>query len=283
MTIQFNRVYELQIGGGNSALVINELRVSFEITKDLLGYPNLAKIEIYNLSRASKALIENEFTSVIMNAGYKGNSKLLFKGDIKNVTHEVRGPDSITIIFAGDGNRDYKESFVSITIGKGASFDDVLNAIVASFSDLKVEIQEGINKVKDHLQGKTISAKSSDAMDQLAEDYNFDWSIQDGAINIIDRNSVVNREFVITPETGMLNSPVITEIGADVTLLLNPELLPGRVINIQSAGANVQLGNLFFRDARRTVAEGKYKIIKIVHSGDTHENNWQTTATGKIV
>jgi len=54
MPLQYKRKYELLIGA-DSGIKLSDLRVKFEITKDLTGYPNLAKIQIFNLSKSTRA------------------------------------------------------------------------------------------------------------------------------------------------------------------------------------------------------------------------------------
>jgi len=85
MSRQFNRKYRLElIAPEGSTVIIEDLRISFEITKDLYGYPNLAKIRIYNLSPSSVNKISKEFTKIKITAGYEADIRQLFIGDTRN-------------------------------------------------------------------------------------------------------------------------------------------------------------------------------------------------------
>jgi len=117
-------------------------------------------------------------------------------------------------------------------------------------------------------------------MDQLAEENNFEWNITDEAINIIPKNETIDKTFLITSATGMLGSPTVTEIGADVKMLLNPELIPNGKIKVESITQNISLGDLKFRDINKTIGEGLYKIQKVTHTGDTHDNQWDSSVVG---
>ena len=81
----------------------------------------------------------------------------------------------------------------------------------------------------------------------------------------------------------MLGTPTVTEIGADVRTLLNPRLLPNRAFQIESINTDIQLGNLFFRDIKRTSAEGTYKIQEVKFSGDSRDGEWVSEVKGRII
>mgnify|MGYP000005631685 CR=1 FL=1 len=271
MPLQYKRKYELIIGA-DSGIKLSDLRVKFEVTKDLTGYPNLAKIQIFNLSKSTQQRIKKEFDKVIFNAGYESNVRLLFKGQIRNVTHLKQGVDTITTIFAHDGAKDFDTAKVNISFKEGTKVKQIVEHVIGTFKETTHGIIEGLDGLGDRLQGVTLSGSSKDVMDQLAEENNFEWNITDEAINVIPKNETIDKTFLITSATGMLGSPTLTEIGADVTMLLNPELIPNGKLKVESITQNISLGDLQFRDINKTIGEGLYKIQKITHTGDTHDN-----------
>lgn len=279
MPLQYKRKYELIIGS-DSGIKLSELRVKFEITKDLTGYPNLAKIQIFNLSKSTQQRIKKEFDKVIFNAGYEANVKLLFKGQIRNVTHLKQGVDTITTIYAHDGARDFDTAKVNISFKEGTEVKQIVEHVIGTFKETTHGIIEGLDGLGDRLKGVTISGSSKDVMDQLAEENNFEWNITDEAINVVPKNETIDKTFLITSATGMLGSPTLTEIGADVTMLLNPELIPNGKLKVESLTQNISLGDLNFRNINKTIGEGLYKIQKITHTGDTHDNQWQSAVVG---
>ena len=190
MARQYKRVYNLSIANDTTALVITGLRISFEVTKDLIGYPNLVKIDIYNLSDESRSKIQNEFDTLALNVGYEGNLKLIFEGSTKNVTHNKLGEDTITTIYAGDGQRDYDNAYSSFTLAEGATIEEIINKVAESFSDVSGVVLDTVAATKDKLLGTTITAQSKDVLDELAEENNFDWSIQNGQLIVRDKTSL---------------------------------------------------------------------------------------------
>lgn len=279
MPLQYKRKYELIIGA-DAGVKLSDLRVKFEVTKDLTGYPNLAKIQIFNLSANTRARIKDEFDKVIFNAGYEGNVRLLFKGQIRNVTHLKQGVDYITTIYAHDGARDFDTAKVNVTFKEGTKVEQIVEHVIGSFKDVSHGVIEGISGLGERLQGVTLSGSSKDVMDQLAEENNFEWNINNEAINVIPKNETMDKTFLISSATGMIGSPTVTEIGADVNMLLNPELIPNGKLKIESITQNISLGDLQFRDINKTIGEGLYKIQKITHTGDTHDNQWSSAVVG---
>lgn len=280
MSRQYIRVAELTVGNASTGLKITGLRIAFEITKDLQGYPNLAKIQIYNLSEDSRSQIQDEFENVILSVGYEGNVSTIFTGDIRNVQKIRQGVDIITEIYAGDGNRDFADSYFNKSFVAGTTVESIISEVKKELSTVTSGVVQGLDPTAQKLFGSSFSGSVPEVMDQLGEENNFDWSIQDNKLDVIAKDSVVDEIYVISSRTGMINSPTITEIGADVTTLLNPKVIPGRVIKVESVAPNFNLGNLNFRNVNKTLGEGQYKVIKVIHSGDTHSQLWQSSITG---
>lgn len=285
MARQFIRSYSLAIIGKNNTKIITQLRIVFEITKSMRSYPNLAKIDIYNPAPDTMAIIENEDPLIALSAGYKGNIGLIFKGRIRNIFNNKRQSDRILTIYAGDGEQDWQEATFNKTLTENINLNDIMLELFNTFNitgDVTVGTVEGVNVGDNRLLGQTLSGSSKDILDSLANDYNFQWSIQDGEINVVNENkSLSNKSSVIIKQTtGMIGTPTVTEIGADVTTLLNPELLPNRSFTIESESQDIALSNLQFRKVKRTRAAGKYKGIEVLFTGDTHGTPWYSTVRG---
>lgn len=284
MARQFNRIYELTIIPPNGeSRVIRNLRINFEITKSVLSYPNLAKVVLYNLNDDSLAALQTKFTKVILNAGYKGNIRLLFKGDVRNVFQVKNGVDRVVTFYAGDSERSWQNANFNKTFTDSATVQSVVKDVISSFKDIAVGVVEGLPNIADKLSGQSLSGSSKDVMDNLASEYGFNWSIDDGEINVVPIETPirVDQAVLVNSATGMIGSPTITEIGADVTTLLNPIMMPNTAFKIESLGSEVQLGNLFFRNVKRTSAEGLYKIQEVIFKGDSREGEWTSSVKGR--
>ena len=287
-TDQFERVYSLDITSVDGVQrSISGLKIVFDVTKTILSFPNLAKIDLYNANETTVALLQKKYTKVTLNAGYKGNVKLLFKGEIRNAFQSRNPTDRITTVYAGDGQRDWENTSFNRTYAQSVTIEQTVVDIMKSFQGLTIAqgATDVLPKTSDKLRGQMLSGASAALMDDLAKEYGFDWSIQDGEIVLTtDQNPIVgDAATVINAATGMINSPTITVVGANVTTLLNPDLVPNRAFQITSVGADVQFGNLFFKTIPRTSAEGTYKIQEVNFKGDSRHGDWLCTVKGRTI
>jgi len=283
---QYKRVYELTIiQSSGETRIIDELRINFEITKSLLSFPNLARIQIYNPNKDTLSALQSKFTKIVLNAGYEGDSRLLFTGEIRNIFQNKIGVDRIAIVYAGDGQRDWQNASFNKTFTESVTISAAIDEVLKTFKEVTIGALEGIPQIADKLRGQTLSGSSKDILDQFADEYGFNWSIQDGQVitTPIEQPLTNSEAVLINAATGMIGSPTVTEIGADVTTLLNPRLLPNSAFQIESVNADIQLGNLFFRDVPRTNAEGIYKVQEVSFKGDSREGDWLSSVKGRII
>jgi hypothetical protein len=286
MALQYDRDYLLQLFTDTGEVIeITELRVVFEVTKNILGIPNLAEIKVFNMREDNAEKIKNVWNNVILYAGYKQfgeTPKLIFKGEIRNVTHTRDGVDKIATIFAGDGQRSIQESLFSKAFEKGFNVKQMITEVAKSFGK-PVDRVDGVDGKNGSLSGISLSGKTKDLMDRLADQYDLNWSIQDGSVTITGEDDADQSvpAVVISRSTGMIGSPTLTEIGADARTLMNPEISPNRLVKIESDTPEVQLGNLFFRRINREIGNGIFRVNKVIHKGDNRGNDWYSMVTGQ--
>lgn len=283
---QYLRQYEFTIiPETGDAIIIKDLKIIFDITKSLISIPNLAKIQIYNPNDTTISTLQKKFTKIQLFAGYKDNIGLIFKGEVRNVFQTRSGVDRIITLYSGDGEKDWQNAIFNKTYTENVSVKTIIEDLFKTFSTSGLGEIDGIPDVKDKLRGQSLSGSSKDILDKYADEYNFEWSIQDGNIIVSQNDGLLKKDeaVLISATTGMIGTPTVTEIGADVTTLLNPKLLPNFGFKIESVNAEVQMGNLFFRDVKRTTAEGLYKIQEVNFRGDSREGEWISTLKGRSV
>lgn len=278
MSKLFGRVVSLTVGlpGQANPKIITDLRMTFKIEKTLIKYPNNSTIEIYNLSPASRSLFEKKGASVRLTAGYTGSAKDLFIGDIASAVTKRTGPDIIMSVEAGDGLSNFQTKEADLSFGPGTKTQSILNSMTAAFGLTKGEVQ-GIDPNDEYLNGAVFSGRVSDHMDTITgKAQDLDWSIQDGKLQILPKNAgSVRPAVLLTPQTGLISSPFkrvvlnqaiakkvdsqLAENGLKLTSLLNPDLVPGRLVVVKAE-----------------FVSGTFKIVKATHQGDTHGNNFFT-------
>jgi len=174
-----------------------------------------------------------------LNAGYENNISLIFKGQVRNVLQSKVGVDRIITLYAGDGQRDWENSRLNKTYSESVSVSTIVKEAIGTFKETVSGVIEGVPSVADKLLGTTLSGSTKDILDSIASEYNLEWSILDGEVNIAPAGSGISsfETTIVNATTGMIGSPTVTEIGADVTILLNPNVKPKSLFKIESVNA----------------------------------------------
>lgn len=281
----FNRKTKILIPG----FEIIDLRVNFKIEKSLVGYPNLGNIKIYNLSESSRNNIEIKGLQIQLYAGYEDNSiPLLFSGDIINVVHLKIGTDWISEIFAADGVNILSTSTINKTLPAGVDTEQIYNELVGQMQGISKGVTEGLKNClsgkKSLLRELQLSGNIKDWLDKIATDCGFEYSVNDGIIETTPTGFPLSDvpPVVINQGSGMIGSPERTEVGINVSHLLLPELKLARTIKVESISEKINVGNLFFRKVPPIRNKGIYRIDKLIHTGDTHDNPWLTQINARV-
>lgn len=251
--------------------------INIKIKKSRVSYPNECEIDIINLAPSTIASIQNEFTDVLVNAGYKNNVGQMFVGRIKNLVHLIDGTDTITKIFAADADADWQTGTINTTFEGSVGLEDRVRALVKTFNEtVTIGTLQGLDQPLVSQTPATYSGSTKDQMDVLADTYNFDWSIQDGKFETIARGTAINNQsqgILVSAASGMIGSPEITEIGVNVKTFFNQALLPNRYIVVDANGADVQLGDPYFKPVtRQDTATGPFIINTVTHFMQTRGN-----------
>ncbi|TXG97755.1 MAG: hypothetical protein E6R08_06445 [Nevskiaceae bacterium] len=288
---QYIRAAQVIIGKAGKGISVEDLRIAFEVTKDHQSAPNEATIKIYNLNDDNQSRVRFEFEDVILNAGYQGGMRVLFRGNIKYVYRYREGTNWVVEIAAGDGDRDFRGAVINESFAAGATDAQILDRCVNSFSTTKKGAVKGLS-AKARVRGKVVSGNTRTVLDDMARNSDCNWSIQDGAVQIVPANGVLDSEAILVNEyTGMVGTPQQDDKGIKVKMLLNPLLqINGRVKldndNIKRKKQKLQAkaaeeSNTPYSDPQpaRIDPDGIYKTYKIVHKGDTHsQNEWTSEA-----
>lgn len=256
---QFGRQWSLSIYSEKEAILVDQLKISFDITKSTDSTPNPATIKVWNMTRAHiEQALNGDFKNIALSVGYN-ELCLIFKGDISKTKVERDGVDSILNFECADGFKAYTDSRIMLTLPRGADDKAILKHLGATLKNVTEGATEVPNKRK-LPRGKVLNGDSRKLLDNVAKNNNADWSIQDGKLVFIPKGAVLNdKAFLLSQETGMVGLPEKTDKGLDVKCLLNPRLKIGGQIEVKS----------MFK-----AFNGLYKIVKIQHSGTGGDGDW---------
>ena len=290
---QWKRLARVEIGNATTTLLIEELRMQFEIVKTIDKNPNTCTVRLFNLTPNHEQKIKAEFDKIAVYAGYdqsvqtgasgKKYMPLIFRGNVKYVHRYRDKNDYITEIEAGDGDKDFRQAVMNETMAAGTTMAQIVDRAIDTFKTLGGTIK-GLVQVPahGHTRGKVLSGNTRDILDHVARDAKANWSIQDGQLDMVGINAVLPTEtIVISAETGMLNAPEVNDKGIAVKSLLNPHL---------RVNGSIQLDNNRIRKLRQKKAaliqtaepaepvrldpDGVYKILQVTHKGDTRGADW---------
>lgn len=251
-----------------TALRIEGLRVTFKLSKDLQPTPNTAEMTIYNLSETSRSHLQGKGQRVVLLAGYEGDESQIFSGDVRRVVTMRQGPDIVTKIDAGDGERAIAFARVSESYAPGTPIKDVVIGTIKKIaSDPAGAIQKAAQVVGEFASGYAQFGKASTELTRLLAPQGLSWSIQDGRIEILgDGEAVAESAPLLSPSTGLVGSPSVgtpeKKGGPSVMKcrsLLLPRLRPGQRVALESESLR-----------------GVFRSIKVTHAGDTAGNDWYT-------
>jgi hypothetical protein len=177
--------------------------------------------------------------------------------------HTRDGPTIITTLTCGDGDKGVRNSTVSKSYKSGTKVETVMN-------DLQGELEkEGVGKGEWKLPEKLPTMKRPYAVvgsvkrefDILSRGFGFYWSIQNGNTEVMPGDGTVGGIVHITPQSGMINVPTITDNGIKVSVLLNPEIKPGIKVRIESQVLEMNAEG------------GEYRVGECRYAGDNREGS----------
>jgi hypothetical protein len=215
----------------------------FEVARTLEPTPNKAKVKLFNLPVELQAAAQKADGRILIHAGYIKTAAQIFLGDIRYSSTVIAGPDIVTTIEAGDGEKAYRDAVISLTWAKGKPITKIVEEIIDTFEG----VQPGDfartfkAKVKEQFpHGGALSGNSARVLDELVRGYGYRFSIQDGQFQFVDATGANQKTAVVlTPSTGLVGTIEIGEKDkktgkskVKIKSLLQPKIIPGSVIDV---------------------------------------------------
>lgn len=265
---------DISVAGSDTAgLSVGKHRCVFKVEKTLKPEPNTCEVSIYNLSKEQRAQIEElrpkkgvkTGVPVLIEAGYEetGTSQI-FLGDLRTVYSHRDRADWVTTLESGDGEKASGTARISVSLGPKTLPATALRAIVKALGVGKGNAEKAIQTLQ--RQGKvlfphgvTLSGSAAFHMTNFCKSADLDWSIQDGALQILDRGKALKGTAIrLSSASGLVESPSIDQKGVlTCKMLMTPDVRPGTLLVLDSL-----------------TVKGNYKISKATYSGDTHGDDW---------
>lgn len=258
----------------------HDLRIEFSISKGISSAANTADITIYNLTESHRNSIGKELDRIILEAGYippgdDGNVGVIFQGAVRDVEHRREGPDILTSISCGDGDRALRRATISKSFPKGTPVKDVVEELYKEME--KEGVNRGEWKFPDAMDDKTFKrpyaacGSCAREMDTIGRGNGFYWSLQNETLEIVPGNGFVGGIVLLTPQSGLIGTPAITDNGVRASALLNPEIRPNRRVRIVSETLEMN------------AMDGVYRVSEATYSGNNMDGEFKVEITGESI
>jgi hypothetical protein len=275
---QFDRVVTVQIGKlkGN-AIEIKNLRTVFDVSKSSTDTYNECRVDIYNMSAATKNKLKDLDETLVLKAGYSsaGNEQVVFVGDITLINSDTGGADQPTTIEAKDGAKTMRQLMLSLSYKDGTSAKKVLKDVLNK-SGLPLRPFD-MSKIADkqYVNGFSFIGMGKELLSRVCTYLGLEWSIQNDEIKLVVSGKGDDTRIIqLNPNSGLVGSPKrIADIsgshkkghtkiqGWKILSLLVPQMEPGSLVFVQSR--EIPTGQMF-------------KVVELTHRGDTHGDSWIT-------
>lgn len=266
--LYFDRVCAVEV---SPDIKVEDLRIKFEVKKNIQPNLNSCKIEIYNLSTEVRNRISSDADSIVrILAGYKFNEGLINigVGNVSNVLHNVKNPNVITTIFVKDGFNSLLNNNISLSFIDKTPLNDVIDYIITQLAipvkytefDASVLLNKGI----------TFFGSISRILNLLSTQFNFTWSIQNGELLIFNSAAGTGLNSVLLSEkTGLIENPNLIIKSKQLAELNQTDYLVVALLQPQ-----MEVGDSVVIDS--DVLKGIFTVTSLTHLGDTRGNEWYT-------
>jgi hypothetical protein len=230
------------------------------------------------LTEAHRNAVGKELDDVTLEAGYTppgggSNVGIIFAGQMRDVEHERDGPDIVTTLTCGDGDRAFRRATISKTFPAGSKVEDVVEEL---YKQMEGEgMRRGEWKFPDNMppfkRPYSMCGSCVRELDRLGRGRGFYWSSQNGVMEVVPGDDAIGGVVLISPETGMVDTPTITDNGVKVSALLNPEIRPGRRVRIESKVMSMNAEG------------GLYRVSQVHFNGTNRDGDFLVEVHGEAI
>lgn len=269
MTLALYRRLRVRVtdDSGQGRLWDEAIRIDLDIEEDLQEAPGLATLSLHNLAPESRSwLVAGRL--VLVEVGYGADDpQPLFLGRVESVRDTHEPPERVTVLECSGGGREFRRSRTSVLLRAGTRMDLAVEQVARPL------VQQGITLRREELtplrartlaQPLTLSGRTLDALRELVSLVGLTAGIQDQELRLLPRSasdSGASPLVLLTPDSGLLGSPVRTDAGLEVLALLDPRLRPGRLVQVRS----------------REIDGGVFRVERAQHRGSLWTDEWTSS------
>ena len=263
---QYLRQISVEIEGADrSVLIIEELRITFDLHIDDQSSSSPSTVKIWNLAKASASHIAEPRQIVRVKAGYGDitNSAPIFDGEIRRVLHERTGVDRVTTIVLGRSDSATTGALVSISLVGPVKLRDLVRQVVGAMG-LRIESDNAVpdEELED---GFFYTGSAKSALKNLLEPHKVTAYEVGGVMHFTHRDNEPERgTFFLSHATGLIGTPSLTEDeGFRAKMALNRSIELSQLVEVGSEAV-----------------DGWFRVKTLVHRGDNWGGEFVTEIEG---
>lgn len=241
---------------GKVKIKSSELDLEFQVPFDDDMEPNEAEITVYNLSKSTISKLKRK-AAISIEAGYKDDTGIIFKGFIDRVSTKYNGADKVTTIKCLDDMKKRKVTNLSFAKNKKASY--ILKTLIDK-TGLPVAVFE-VRRDHTYTSEQTVDGDLMENIKKYAKVCGISVYVNKGKIYARHLKKGDNINFTVQASTGMIDYPEEYEEeitaedfketikGYNITMLLQHRITTGAIIKLSSK-----------------VAKGKFRVRSGTHT-----------------
>ena len=263
---QYLRQISVEIEGADrSVLIIEELRITFDLHIDDQSSSSPSTVKIWNLAKASASHIAEPEQIVRVKAGYGDirNAKPIFDGEIRRVLHERTGVDRVTTMVLGRSDSATTGALVSISLVGPVRLRDLVRRIVDAMG-LRIESDHAVPD-EEIEEGFFYNGPAKSALKDRLEPHKVTAYAVGDVMHFAHRDNEPERgTFFLSHATGLIGTPSLTEDeGLRAKMALNGSIELGQLVEVSSEAV-----------------DGWFSVKTIAHRGDNWGGEFVTEIEG---
>lgn len=255
---QRNYKLSVQKRDGTVLIIQPPFTLDFQITRSIGSSINTGSFTVYNLSKKNRNHCRQDeydfgfFKKIKLEIGYGDNLAVVFQGTIQHGFSVRQGVNFVTTMESGDGYWQIVNSTYSNVFPAGTKQNDIVKDVAKQLKKDGLDVGAISETPGEIPRGNSLAGNSFEVMRQVTGDSFF---VDNEKVNVLADSEVLDLPiFKINSKTGLLGTPKKSEIYVSFDILLEPRIIIGQRIILES-------------DASDDDINTDYKVMAIAHKG----------------
>lgn len=314
--VLFNRHVEVVVDD----ISMDNMDLTFNVTKDRTSKPNTGKVTIYNLSDWTRSeLAETSNPGILIKAGYKPNKQMqlgvlnekelllrenlstlgdigdyhnfstLFVGEVDYLFSNFAPPIWSTVVSCGDGVSAALFSRVNKSFIAGTRYKDIARQVAEATNLGGGNLETRALQLMDDRLGRTANGYTASGnawreMQRIVKSASMECSIEKGQLQFLDLGEALTGEaIVLAPWTGLIGSPTITNHTLGTLRKAGTKKTKKKIKCTSLLNPRIRPGSQVVIKSLVFPADKRIIVDRCEYEGSTVGGNWYTHMEGTAI